>query len=65
MIKNRNIVFILVNIILGLSVMLSYIWGIIYNDDPSLLWGRVNVNHIPYNHDLYHGLSFSSSIFFA
>lgn len=48
MIKNRNIVFLLVNIILGLSVILSYIWGIIYNDDPSLLWGRVNVNHIPY-----------------
>jgi len=33
---------------LGLGVILSYLWGIIYNDDPSLLWGRVNENHIPY-----------------
>ena len=48
MIKNRNIVFLLTNIILGLGVILSYLWGIIYNDDPSLLWGRVNENHIPY-----------------
>jgi len=47
-IKNRNIVFLLTNIILGLGVILSYLWGIIYNDDPSLLWGRVNENHIPY-----------------
>ena len=48
MIKNRNIVFLLTNIILGLGVILSYLWGIISNDDPSLLWGRVNENHIPY-----------------
>ena len=48
MIKNRNIVFLLTNIVLGLGVILSYLWGIIYNDDPSLLWGRVNENHIPY-----------------
>jgi len=47
-IKNRNIVFLLTNIVLGLGVILSYLWGIIYNDDPSLLWGRVNENHIPY-----------------
>ena len=48
MIRNRNIIFLLVNILLGSSVIFSYIWGLQYVDDPDRLWGNIRSNYIPY-----------------
>ena len=48
MIKNRNIIFLLVNFLLGSTVIFSYIWGLQYASDPDQLWGDMNSNHIPY-----------------
>tara|TARA_B100001123_G_C15224287_1_gene992567 strand:- start:335 stop:862 length:528 start_codon:yes stop_codon:yes gene_type:complete len=49
MIKKRNILFLLVNLILGFAVILSYIWGLVYYPEyGSALWGKVETNNIPY-----------------
>ena len=49
MIKKRNILFLLVNLILGFAVILSYIWGLVYYPEyGSALWGKIETNNIPY-----------------
>ena len=48
MFNTRNIVFLFVNLSLGLSVIFSYIWGLNYFNEPDLLWGDVNPDHIPF-----------------
>ena len=49
MIKNRNLFFLLVNFILGSTVILSYIWGLVfYPEYDSALWGKIDTDYIPY-----------------
>tara|TARA_Y100001970_G_scaffold80043_1_gene101685 strand:+ start:14842 stop:15363 length:522 start_codon:yes stop_codon:yes gene_type:complete len=48
MLNTRNIVFLFVNLSLGLSVIISYIWGLNYFSEPDLLWGDINPDHIPF-----------------
>ena len=48
MFNTRNIVFLFVNLSLGLSVIFSYIWGLNYFNEPDLLWGEVNPDYIPF-----------------
>lgn len=49
MIKNRNLFFLLVNFILGSTVILSYIWGLVfYPEYGSALWGKIDTDYIPY-----------------
>ena len=49
MIKNRNLCFLLVNLILGFAVILSYIWGLVYYPEyGTALWGNIETSYIPY-----------------
>ena len=49
MTKNRNLYFLLVNLILGFAVILSYIWGLVYYPEyGTALWGNIETSYIPY-----------------
>ena len=49
MTKNRNLYFLLVNLILGFAVILSYIWGLVYYPEyGTALWGDIETSYIPY-----------------